>query len=183
MTNWKEAQAILPWMIEIRRDIHRHPELAFEEERTAARIIQELEALDIPYRYGGVGSGIVAQLGSAPPVVALRADMDALPGQERTQLTFRSQIPHKMHACGHDAHVAMLLGAVTLLKQSPPPGTVQFVFQPAEEQGGGARVMLETGWLDETQAIFGLHVTRQYRTGQIMVAPGVITAQSDEMAI
>jgi len=182
--NWQRAAPIFPWMVDIRRRIHRHPELAFEEARTARLIMDELERLGIPYRYDGVGSGVIGTLdGGAGPSVALRADMDALPVTETTGLPFASELPGKMHACGHDAHVTMVLGAAALLREQPPPGRVLFVFQPAEEKGGGAKVVLESGALDGVNAIFGAHVGHQYVTGEIMVAAGGITAQTDAFSV
>ncbi|MCP9927530.1 M20 family metallopeptidase [Cyanobium sp. CH-040] len=178
-------EGVIARMREIRRDLHRHPELAFQEERTAARIMAELEALGIACDYGGVGSGVIGRLGPSQPVttIALRADMDALPGEESTQLPFASQEPGRMHACGHDAHVAMVLGAAHLLAAAPPVVGVRLVFQPAEEKGGGARTVIAAGALEGVSAIFGAHVTHHYRVGQIMVAAGVITAQSDRFRI
>jgi hippurate hydrolase len=173
-------------MVELRRALHRYPELAFEEKNTAATIMSELDALGIPYEYGGVGGAVIGRLQGEDEnaaIVALRADMDALPGNERTGLPFASAVEGKMHACGHDAHMAMVLGAAVLLKQSPPRGTVLFVFQPAEERGGGSRVVLKSGALRGVRAIFGGHVTHHYRVGEIMVAKGVITAQSDRFII
>ena len=179
------SEAIFPRMLELRRTIHQHPELAFEEVETAKLIIAELDSLGIPYEYGGKGQGVVGRLTGSKqgPVIALRADMDALPGTETTGLPFASKVPGKVHACGHDAHVAMVLGAAHLLKADPPPGEVLFVFQPAEERGGGARVVLQSGLLDRVDAIFGSHVTHHYRTGEIMLAEGGITAQSDRFHI
>lgn len=180
------SESIFPQMVKLRRTLHQYPELAFEEAQTAALIMAECDRLGIPYTYGGVGGGVIARLqggdGNAP-VIALRADMDALPGDENTGLPFASQIPGKMHACGHDGHMAMVLGAAALLKQNPPKGTVVFIFQPAEERGGGAKVMITAGALEGINAIFGGHVTRHYRVGQIMVASGMITAQSDGFTI
>jgi hippurate hydrolase len=173
-------------MVELRRALHRQPELAFEEERTARIVIAELERLGIPYDYGGVGGGVVGRLEcgrTSAPTVALRAEMDALPGAESTDLPFASTLEGKMHACGHDAHMAMVLGAASLLEKSRPDGNILFVFQPAEERGGGARVVLASGALDGVNAIFGGHVTHHYEVGEIMVADGVITAQSDRFAI
>jgi len=173
-------------MVELRRAFHREPELAFEEEHTARAIMAELDRLGIPYDYAGKGGGVVGRLVAQDkdaPTVALRAEMDALPGAENTDLPFASGIAGKMHACGHDAHMAMVLGAAMLLKESPPPGNVLFVFQPAEEKGGGARVVLKSGLLKDVKAIFGGHVTHHYRTGEMMVAEGVITAQSDRFLI
>ena len=179
------SEAVFSRMVELRRAIHQHPELAFEEKETARLIMSELDRLGIPFAYGGKGHGVVGRLPGSKrrPIVALRADMDALPGTEITGLSFASKVPGKVHACGHDAHVAMLLGAAHLLKSNPPPGEVLFVFQPAEERGGGARVVLESGLLDEADAIFAGHVTHHYRTGEIMLAEGVITAQSDRFHI
>jgi hippurate hydrolase len=172
-------------MVAVRRDLHRHPELAFEEEHTAARILTELQALGIPSTYRGKGSGVIAHLERQPggPVIALRADMDALPGPERTDLPFSSTVEGKMHACGHDAHVAMVLGAAQLLAASPPDIGVRLLFQPAEEKGGGARTVIAEGGLKGVTAIFGAHVTQHYRVGEVMVAEGVITAQSDRFTI
>ena len=176
--------AVRQRMVELRRAFHREPELAFEEEHTAARIIAELESLGIPHSYGGKGTGVIGRLEPAnAPVIALRADMDALPGEESTDLPFASTVEGKMHACGHDAHMAMLLGAAHLLAAEPPEIGVRFVFQPAEEKGGGARTVLASGALEGVSAIFGAHVTHHYRVGEIMVAEGVITAQSDRFAI
>lgn len=186
MTKTLKSEPIYAHLVALRRDFHRQPELAFEEARTAQTIISELERLDIPYRYDGPGTGVIGRLDSGTddaPTVALRADMDALPGAENTDLPFASTIEGKMHACGHDAHMAMVLGAAALLKASPPPGNVVFVFQPAEEKGGGARVIIRSGALKGVDAIFGGHVTHHYRVGEIMVAEGVITAQSDRFRI
>lgn len=172
-------------MVDLRRTFHRHPELAFEEVDTARVIMEELDQREIPYDYMGEGGGVVGYLNSDPaaPTVALRAEMDALPGFEATDLPFASEIEGKMHACGHDAHMAMVLGAAALLKANPPEGNVLLVFQPAEECGGGARVMLKSGLLKNVRAIFGGHVTHHYRVGEIMVAEGAITAQSDRFVI
>jgi hippurate hydrolase len=173
-------------MVELRRTFHRYPELAFEEKNTAITIMEELRRLNILFEYGGVGGGVVARIegGSKDsPTVALRADMDALPGNENTGLPFASQNPGKMHACGHDGHMAMVLGAAALLKADPPPGNVVLIFQPAEERGGGARVMIRSGALEGVSAIFGGHLTRHYHVGQIMVASGTITAHSDGFTI
>jgi hippurate hydrolase len=179
-----EAENVYPRMVDIRRELHRHPELAFEEQRTAQVIMEELERLGISYSYPGTGGAVVGRLGDPCELtVALRAEMDALPGAENTDLPFASSIEGKMHACGHDAHMAMVLGAAALLAQSPPVGCVLFVFQPAEERGGGARVVLDSGALADVAAIFGGHVTHHYRVGEIMVAEGVITAQSDRFTI
>ncbi len=181
-----KSASIFPQMVELRRTFHRNPELAFEEKETAETIIKELRRLDIPFDYAGVGSGVIGRIEGGDkdsPTVALRADMDALPGTENTGLPFASQNPGKMHACGHDGHMAMLLGAAALLKVDPPPGNVVLIFQPAEERGGGAKVVMASGALAEVDAIFGGHVTRHYQVGEIMVASGTITAHSDGFTI
>ncbi len=181
-----KSAAVFPKMVELRRTFHRFPELAFEEKETAATIMEELRRLDIPFEYSGVGSGVIGRIeggGKEAPTVALRADMDALPGNENTGLAFASQNPGKMHACGHDGHMAMLLGAAALLKTDPPPGNVILIFQPAEERGGGAKVIISSGALKGVDGIFGGHVSRHYQVGEIMVARGTITAHSDSFTI
>ena len=172
-------------MQELRRTFHRRPELAYEEIETARTIMAELERLGIPHEYGGKGGGVVGRLPGAGsgPRIALRAEMDALPCAEKTGLPFASEVPDRMHACGHDVHMAMVLGAAARLAADPPPGSVVFVFQPAEERGNGARVMVDAGALDGVDAIFGGHVTTQYRVGEIMVADGTMTAHSDRFCI
>jgi hippurate hydrolase len=181
----ERAAAVFPRMVALRRTFHRYPELAFEEEKTAALVMEELTRLGIPFDYGGVGGGVIGRIVGAAdgPTVALRADMDALPGDESTELPFASLHPGKMHACGHDGHMAMLLGAAALLREDPPAGTMILVFQPAEERGGGARIILRSGALDGVRAIFGGHLMPQFEVGEIMVAPGTITAQSDRFSV
>jgi hippurate hydrolase len=185
MTRGTRAADIHDQMVKLRREFHRHPELSFHEVQTARRVCDELDRLGIPWEYGGEGTGVVGRLHVSDdrPTVAIRAEMDALPGHEETGLPFASREPGKMHACGHDAHMAMVLGAASMLKASPPDGNVLFVFQPAEERGGGSRVVIDSGILDEIRAIFAVHVTHHYDVGQIMVADGTITAQSDRFQI
>ena len=170
----------------LRRWFHQHPELAFEEAETAAYIIKELERLAIPYEYSGVGHAVLANIAGVDtesPIVALRADMDALPGDETTQAEYASIHPGRMHACGHGAHMAMLLGAAQVLMVERPPGPVRLIFQPAEERGGGARVAIEDGALEGVASIFVCHVTHEYPTGTIMIRDGTVTAQSDAFTI
>ena len=185
MTHIAAPPDVADRVIELRRHFHRHPELSYEEVATARAIMDELDRIGIPHEYGGKGGGIVGRLtGQADgPVIALRAEMDALPCAERTGLPFASETPGRMHACGHDAHMAMVLGAAALLRSAPPEGTVLFVFQPGEEKGNGATVMVESGLLDEIDAIFAAHVTHHYPVGEIMVSKGTITAQSDPFTI
>lgn len=174
------------WLVDVRRRLHRIPELAFEERKTAALVLDELRGLGIPAEYPGPGGGVVARLvGADPsgPTVALRAELDALPGKETTGLPFRSEHEGMVHACGHDAHMTMVLGAARLLAHEPPKGNVVFVFQPAEERGGGARTVIDAGCLQGVRAIFAAHVAPHYTTGTIMVSTGTITARSDTFRI
>ncbi len=176
---------IFPRLVELRRQFHKYPELSYQEVNTAQTIMKELDRLGIAHDYGGRGSGVVGRLQGSEqgPTIALRAEMDALSCQERTGLSYASVEPGRMHACGHDAHMAMVLGGAALLAASPPPGTVLFVFQPAEEAGNGACTMIESKMLDNADAIFAAHVTRHYRVGEIMVSSGTITAQADKFTI
>ncbi len=184
MSYAEKAAKFFPRMVELRRAFHRHPELAFEEEHTARGIIQELKRLGLGYTYAGKGSAVIGRLRDGRmPTIALRAEMDALPATENTDLPFASAVAGKMHASGHDVHMAMVLGAAAMLAESPPEGNVLFVFQPAEERGGGARVVLNSGALDGVAAVFGGQVTHHYRVGEIMVADGLINAKSDRFAI
>ena len=179
------VETLYPHIVELRRQFHQHPELAYEEVQTAQRVMEELDRLEIPYQYGGKGGGVVGRLEGATPggTVALRTEMDGLACEERTGLPFASQETGCMHACGHDAHMAMVLGAAALLKAHPPRGIVLFVFQPAEESGSGACAVLKAGMLENTQAIFAAHVTHHYRLGEVMVSPGTITSQADRFTI
>ncbi len=174
------------WIRNIRRELHRHPELSYQEFQTARYICYKLQELDIPFQSNIAETGIVASLGPdtpGAPCVALRADMDALPITEQTGLEFASQNPGVMHACGHDGHVAMLLGAAALLKKHPVPGRVVFIFQPAEEGDGGARRMIAEGALQGVDAIFAGHIDRHFDVNQISVDPGLICAYTDEFVI
>ena len=145
----------------------------------------ELDRMQLAYQYDGEGSGVIARLlcDDRAPTVALRAEMDALPGQESTGAKYSSMYDGVMHACGHGAHMAMLLGAAERLVTSPPDGNVVFVFQPAEERGGGSRTVIQAGALEGVGAIFAGHVTHEYAVGRIMVSEGVVTAQSDRFRI
>ena len=158
-----EAKKISDWIIEIRRELHKHPELMYEEFKTSELVRRELDQLDIPYKSPIAKTGVLATIGNGNgPCVALRADMDALPIHEETDVPFRSEIDGKMHACGHDCHTAMLLGAAKILKskENEINGTIKLLFQPAEEGGAGGKLMREEGVLEnpEVERNFGLHV-------------------------
>ena len=171
-------------IIALRRDIHREPELGFDTERTAQKVLAALDGLPLDIETGVARNGIVATLwGGEGPTVALRADMDALPIDEETGLPFSSEIEGRMHACGHDGHTSMLVGAAHALSQRDLRdrlnGTVKFVFQPAEEGGGGGRVMVDEGVADDVASIFALHLWPGLPFGKVATKAGPIMAAAD----
>ena len=175
-------------MIAWRQDIHRNPETAFEEHRTAAFVAQQLEGFGLEVRRGLAGTGVVATLraGGGARAIALRADLDALHIQEKNALPYTSCVPGKMHACGHDGHTAMLLGAAKYLAETRKfDGVVHFVFQPAEENEGGGRVMVEQGLFDQfpCEAIYGMHNWPGMPVGQFAIRPGPMMASYDVFEI
>jgi amidohydrolase len=175
-------------VVELRRAIHRRPELGFEEFETAALVERELDSLRIEHRRVAK-TGVIARIDGGKPghVAALRADMDALPVAERSGVAFASEIEGKMHACGHDAHTAMLLGAARALsaKKEELAGSVVLIFQPAEEGPGGALPMIEAGALDSpaVEAIAMLHVDSRLETGAVGISPGAVNAAADEFYV
>ncbi len=178
------SAALCAQMIALRRDLHRHPELAWGERESAERVRVAVRDLGLEVRTLA-GTGLVAELpGQQPgPFIALRADLDALPVHEATGLEFSSIRPGVMHACGHDAHSAMLFGAAALLLERPPPLPVRLLWQPAEETGTGAQVLVEHGVLDGVAAIFGGHVDNRYPAGMLVVSEGAVNASTDGFRI
>ena len=171
-----------------RRDVHAHPETAFEEHRTAESVAEKLASFGIPVHRGLARTGVVGSLtvGTSKRAVGLRADLDALPIQETNTFEYRSTHAGRMHACGHDGHVAMLLGAAKHLAASRNfDGTVHFIFQPAEESRGGGRVMVEEGLFERfsMEAVFGMHNWPGMPVGEFGVMPGAMMASSDEFEI
>ncbi|GCL72257.1 amidohydrolase [Paenibacillus naphthalenovorans] len=178
------AEQIERKIVDIRRRLHQYPELSHEEFETTAYIRKLLEdaGIRIAAQYT-LKTGLIAEVGGLQggPVIALRADIDALPIQEDTGLPFASRIPGKMHACGHDFHTAVILGAAFLLKEKEHelPGTVRLVFQPAEEKAAGAEKVLRSGALEGVRAIYGMHNKPDLPVGTIGIRPGPLMAAAD----
>lgn len=170
-------------LVETRRDLHRHPELAFEEERTAGVVSERLAALGLAPRRGVGKTGVSADHGSERGRILLRADMDALPVTESNGTPYASQSPGRMHACGHDGHVAIGLAVAARLARSLAKGAFRFLFQPAEETAGGALAVLADGALEGVTAAFGLHLWNQLPLGKIGVNRGALMAAVDEFSI
>ena len=182
----QQAQSIQDWIVDIRRRLHRHPELMYEEVETSKLVRETLDGLGIEYRSPIAKTGVLGWLGNGEgPCVGLRADMDALPIHEETEVEFRSEVDGKMHACGHDCHTAMLLGAARLLKEreSEIQGTVKLLFQPAEEGGAGGKLMTDEGALEnpDVERIFGLHVWPELQTGAAGSRAGTFLAASSTL--
>lgn len=174
-------------MVSLRRDIHREPELGFDTEKTAEKILAALDGLPLEIETGVARNGIVATLKGSKdgPTIGLRADMDALPIHEETGLGFASGTDGKMHACGHDAHASMLVGAAHMLSsvRDELSGTVRFFFQPAEEGGGGGKVMVEEGALGGVDRVFALHLWPGMQFGRSATKPGPVMAAADQFDI
>ena len=177
-----EVEAIKDILIQWRRDFHQYPELGFEEHRTSCIIAETLISFGMSPKTGVGKTGVTADLNFGEgPTIALRADMDALPMQETSGLSFSSKHDGVMHACGHDGHMAMLLGAAKILSQMDKEltGTIRFIFQPAEEGEGGARYMIEDGCLEGVDEIYGIHVWNYQPVGEVGAKEGPILAAAD----
>ena len=177
-----EVEAIKDILIQWRRDFHQYPELGFEEHRTSSIIAETLISFGMSPKTGVGKTGVTADLNFGEgPTIALRADMDALPMQETSGLSFSSKHDGVMHACGHDGHMAMLLGTAKILSQMDKEltGTIRFIFQPAEEGEGGARYMIEDGCLEGVDEIYGIHVWNYQPVGEVGAKEGPILAAAD----
>ncbi|MBY9001588.1 MAG: amidohydrolase [Candidatus Heimdallarchaeota archaeon] len=182
----EESKSIEQYVIETRRHIHMYPETKYEEENTAQFIEEELHKIGYEtVRTAKTGVIAVLEGDTEGKTVALRADTDALNIQEENDVPYKSKIPGKMHACGHDSHVAMLLGAAKILYKHKDKlsGKVKLIFQPAEEGGGGAAKIVEEGHLDDVDSIFGIHVWRELEAGIIGTRSGPFLASADQFRI
>ncbi len=179
------------WLVDLRRHFHQFPELQYREEKTGAKICQVLESFSVPFQTRVAKTGIVARLTSdrKGPVIAFRADMDALPLDEANNVPYKSQCRGIMHACGHDAHITIGLGIIRWLVENNWPqkgsGEILFIFQPAEEGGAGAKAMLETGIFkaEPVEAVFAGHVYPDLPVGDVGIAPEVAHAATNEIII
>ena len=175
-------------MTDWRRDIHAHPELGFEEHRTSALVAEKLESWGIAVTRGIAGTGLVGTLraGTGGRAIGIRADMDCLRMSEENDLPWRSTVPERMHACGHDGHTTMLLGAARYLAETRNfDGTVHFIFQPAEEGPGGGKVMVEEGMFDRfpCDMVFGAHNDTSLPVGEMVATAGSVSAAADQFTI
>ena len=173
-------------LLELRREIHRDPELAFREERTATRLEDALRALRPKELRRVAGTGVVARIpgrDARAPVVAIRGDIDALPIHENTNLEYSSRNAGVMHACGHDVHATWAVAAAHVLSEQPANGDVLIVLQPAEETGKGAQAVMDSGALDGVAAIFGGHVDRRFAVGTVVAEAGPLAASADTFQI
>src|SRR5215510_1563624 len=182
----ERARTMQDQLIAWRRDIHMHPELSFQEFRTGRLVADTLRDMGIEVETGVAKTGVVARIGEGRPAIGIRADMDALPIQELNDAPYKSQTPGVMHACGHDAHTAMLLGVARMLNEMPdrPPGEIRLLFQPSEENSdsenkSGAVRMIEDGALEDLDAVIALHINSNLPTGQIRIATGPNSAAVD----
>ncbi|GLV58036.1 peptidase M20 [Dictyobacter sp. S3.2.2.5] len=185
-----EIDERVPDLVAMRRDLHEHPETAFEEVRTSGIVEQRLRALGLEVQTGIAKTGVVGLLrgGAAGPearTLAIRADMDALPIYEETDVDYRSQVDGKMHACGHDGHTSIGLTVADILsrRRSELKGNIKFIFQPAEEVVGGAQPMVEAGVMDDVDGVIGLHLISTYKVGRVGVRAGTVFASADKLTL
>jgi amidohydrolase len=185
----EKIEEMKDWLVDIRRTIHRHPELGFEEVETSKFVFEWLQKFGLDVNRGMAKTGVVALLKGRKPgrTVAIRADMDALPMDEANRVPYASEIKGKMHACGHDAHVTILLGVAKFLSSIPDQvkGNIKWIFQPAEEGGGGGRIMVEEGVLEnpKVDAIFGAHVFPFLSVGKVGIYEREGLAAADRFTI
>lgn len=185
----EKCKLIKDWLISVRRDFHKYPELGMEEFRTSEKIINYLDEMGIEYKKNIANTGIVAIIrgGQDTRTVALRADMDALPIDDEKKVAYKSNICGKMHACGHDAHMSILLGAAKILcdMKNNLKGNIKLIFQPAEETVGGAKFMIKEGTMEnpKVDVIFGLHVDPEIPVGKIGIKYDQMNASSDTIKI
>jgi len=182
-----DIDEIVPDMVALRRDLHEHPELAFEEVRTSGIVAQRLRALGLEVRTGVAKTGVVGLLrGGASQAgaktIAIRADMDALPIFEMNEIDYRSTVDGKMHACGHDGHTTIALAVADILskRREELTGNVKFIFQPAEETIGGAEPMVKEGAMEGVDSVIGLHLISDYPVGRVGVRSGTVFASADK---
>ncbi|KJF27444.1 peptidase M20 [Clostridium aceticum] len=185
----EKAEGLKDWLVKVRRDFHKNPELSTAEFRTHKRIVKYLKEMGIDTITGVANTAVLGIIGGKIPgkTVAIRADMDALPIEDKKDASYKSKVLGSMHACGHDAHMAILLGTAKVLKEMEEKivGTVKLFFQPAEETVGGAKPMIEAGVMEnpKVDAVLGLHVTPEIPVGQIGVRYGQMNASSDSIKI
>ena len=185
-----DIDELVPDMVALRRDLHEHPELAFEEVRTSGIVAQRLRALGLEVQTGVARTGVVGLLrgGASKPgakTIAIRADMDALPVPELNEIDYRSIVDGKMHACGHDGHTSIALAVADVLskRRAELTGDVKFIFQPAEETIGGAKPMVQEGAMEGVDGIIGLHLMSDYATGRVGVRTGTVFASADKFLL
>lgn len=187
MSLMDKARDMEDQLVEWRRDFHKHPELGFEEHRTARKVAEALRDMGIEIEVGVAETGIVARIGEGRPSVGIRADMDALPIDEANDTEYKSQTPGLMHACGHDAHTAILLGVAKVLNDMPdrPKGEIRLLFQPSEEKWrpedghSGGSLMVEEKALDNLDAVIACHVASMMPVGEVQVGDGFVLAAPD----
>src|SRR5436309_1450877 len=185
-----EIDELVPDLVAMRRDLHEHPELSFEEVRTSGIVAQRLRSLGLDVRTGVAKTGVVGLLhgGASKPgakTIAIRADMDALPVHELNEIDYRSQVDGKMHACGHDGHTSILLAVADILskRRAELAGNVKFIFQPAEERVGGAEPMVKEGTMEGVDGVIGLHLISDHPVGRGGVCSVTVFVRADKVML